>query len=257
MNTYPLELIAQLGPVMFVAGLNQANTTKTTKTTKPNQTKGKRTKTSVDSDTQGTIRRPPPAAAGHRKHQSMSDTMNMTGNMNPAMTPSSSSSSSATSSFSSPGPDAQTEAEREVQGEGDREMEDDDVEADIGQQRGDRGDRDPFTLLASRLREMLLAQRRITVWDPPSTVIATASTGTPGATAGGATTGAEEKKIFQVVLVDKDVRFPSRKALATTGGSAGAGDGDSSMSTSMSNAFPSSSCGLSMSSSHTSHTSEQ
>ncbi|KAJ3720045.1 hypothetical protein C8R42DRAFT_643330 [Lentinula raphanica] len=99
------------------------------------------------------------------------------------------------------------------------------------------GDRDPFTLLASRLRKMLLAQRQITVWDPLATGAATG------------VNGAEEKKIFQVVLVDKDVRFPPRKASLV------GNDGDSSMSMSMSNVFPSSSSGLSTSSSSSSHTS--
>ncbi|KAJ3753958.1 hypothetical protein EV360DRAFT_87294 [Lentinula raphanica] len=259
MNTYPLELIAQLGPVMFVAGLNQANTTNskptfTTNTTNPkaNQTKGKKNDSNAN-----TIRRPPPAAAGHRKHQSMSDTMNM----NPALTPSSSSSSATSStsasSSSSPVPGAQgetqraVEAEREVQGEGGEEGgeeadDDGEAEAEMSQQRGER-ERDPFALLASRLREMLLAQRRITVWDPPSTGAATG------------VNGAEEKKIFQVVLVDKDVRFPPRKALptttTTTTTSGGIGDGDPSISPSPSNAFPSSSSGLSTSSSSSSHTS--
>ncbi|KAJ3768402.1 hypothetical protein FB446DRAFT_707050 [Lentinula raphanica] len=269
MNTYPLELIAQLGPVMFVAGLNQANQANTTNTTNSNSNttnqekgkeRGKKTtnttnatastnaNTSTRSDNANTIRRPPPAAAGHRKHQSMSDTMNM----NPALTPSSSSSSatsstSASSSSSSPGPDAQgetptaAEAEREVQGEGDteggEEVDDDgEAEAEMSQQRGER-ERDPFALLASRLREMLLGQRRITVWDPPATGAATG------------VNGAEEKKIFQVVLVDKDVRFPPRKASLV------GNDGDSSMSTSMSSVFPSSSSGLSTSFSSSSHTS--
>ncbi|KAJ3720038.1 hypothetical protein C8R42DRAFT_107999 [Lentinula raphanica] len=245
MNTYPLELIAQLGPVMFVAGLNQANTTNSIpnltnpKSNTTNQAKGKKNDSNAN-----TIRRPPPAAAGHRKHQSMSDTMNM----NPALTPSSSSSSATSStsepSSSSPGPDAQgetptaAEAEREVQGEkgeeGGEEVDDDgEAEAEMSQpQRGER-EKDPFALLASRLREMLLAQRRITVWDPPATGAATG------------VNGAEEKKIFQVVLVDKDVRFPPRKASLV------GNDGDSSMS----NAFPSSSSGLSTSSSSSSHTS--
>ncbi|KAJ3833483.1 hypothetical protein F5878DRAFT_404621 [Lentinula raphanica] len=258
MNTYPLELIAQLGPVMFVAGLNQANTTNskptsTTNTTNPkaNQTKGKKNDSNAN-----TIRRPPPAAAGHRKHQSMSDTMNM----NPALTPSSSSSSATSStsasSSSSPVPGAQgetptaAEAEREVQGEGGEEggeeVDDDgEAEAEMSQQRGER-ERDPFALLASRLREMLLGQRRITVWDPPATGAATG------------VNGAEEKRIFQVVLVDKDVRFPPRKALpttTTTTTSGGIGDGDPSISPSPSNAFPSSSSGLSTSTSSSSHTS--
>ncbi|KAJ3765820.1 Alg9-like mannosyltransferase family-domain-containing protein [Lentinula raphanica] len=249
MNTYPLELIAQLGPVMFVAGLNQANQANTTNTSNSksnttNQTKGKKNDSNAN-----TIRRPPPAAAGHRKHQSMSDTMNM----NPALTPSSSSSSatsstSASPSSSSPGPDAQgetptaAEAEREVQGEGDteggEEVDDDgEAEAEMSQQQRGERERDPFALLASRLREMLLAQRRITVWDPPATGAATG------------VNGAEEKKMFQVVLVDKDVRFPPRKASLV------GNDGDSSMSTSMSNVFPSSSSGLSTSSSSSSHTS--
>ena len=46
---------------------------------------------------------------------------------------------------------------------------------------------DPFTTLSLRLREALISQRKVTVWQP------------------------EKAKSFQVILVDKDVRFPPRK----------------------------------------------
>ncbi|KAJ6631526.1 Gryzun, putative trafficking through golgi-domain-containing protein [Mycena sp. CBHHK59/15] len=46
---------------------------------------------------------------------------------------------------------------------------------------------DPFTLLALRLREALLAQRKVAIWQP------------------------EKSKSFQVIPVDKAVRFPPRK----------------------------------------------
>ncbi|KII95624.1 hypothetical protein PLICRDRAFT_662357 [Plicaturopsis crispa FD-325 SS-3] len=46
---------------------------------------------------------------------------------------------------------------------------------------------DPFTLLTSRLRDALLAQRKVAIWQP------------------------DKSKSFQTILVDKDVRFPPRK----------------------------------------------
>ncbi|KZT21090.1 hypothetical protein NEOLEDRAFT_1244812 [Neolentinus lepideus HHB14362 ss-1] len=46
---------------------------------------------------------------------------------------------------------------------------------------------DPFAILSSRLREALISQRKVAVWQP------------------------EKAKTFQVVLVDKEVRFPPRK----------------------------------------------
>ncbi|KZT01439.1 uncharacterized protein LAESUDRAFT_476882 [Laetiporus sulphureus 93-53] len=47
--------------------------------------------------------------------------------------------------------------------------------------------RDPFAVLSYRLREALLNQRKVAIWQP------------------------ERNKTFQVVIVDKDVRFPPRK----------------------------------------------
>lgn len=46
---------------------------------------------------------------------------------------------------------------------------------------------DPFQLLSVRLREALLAHRKVAIWQP------------------------EKNKSFQVVLVNKDVKFPPRK----------------------------------------------
>jgi hypothetical protein len=46
---------------------------------------------------------------------------------------------------------------------------------------------DAFQVLTSRLREALLAQRKVAIWQP------------------------EKNKSFQVILVDKDVKFPPRK----------------------------------------------
>ncbi|KAG9221235.1 hypothetical protein CCMSSC00406_0008930 [Pleurotus cornucopiae] len=48
---------------------------------------------------------------------------------------------------------------------------------------------DPFSVLASRLREALLAQRKVAVWQP------------------------EKTKTFQVIVVDKEARFPPRKTV--------------------------------------------
>ncbi|KAH9915858.1 Gryzun, putative trafficking through golgi-domain-containing protein [Fomitopsis serialis] len=48
---------------------------------------------------------------------------------------------------------------------------------------------DPFLVLSHRLREALANQRKVAVWQP------------------------EKKKTFQVVLVDKDVRFPPRRLI--------------------------------------------
>ncbi|KDR75635.1 hypothetical protein GALMADRAFT_268205 [Galerina marginata CBS 339.88] len=50
---------------------------------------------------------------------------------------------------------------------------------------------DAFQVLALRLRESLLAQRKVAIWQP------------------------EKNKSFQVILVDKDVKFPPRKLVAT------------------------------------------
>ncbi|KAG5645413.1 hypothetical protein DXG03_006237 [Asterophora parasitica] len=47
-----------------------------------------------------------------------------------------------------------------------------------------------FSLLASRLRDALQAQRKVAIWQP------------------------DKSKTFQVILVDKDVRFPPRKLVA-------------------------------------------
>ncbi|KAF8891851.1 Gryzun, putative trafficking through golgi-domain-containing protein [Infundibulicybe gibba] len=49
---------------------------------------------------------------------------------------------------------------------------------------------DAFSTLALRLREALLAQRKVAIWQP------------------------EKAKSFQVILVDKDVRFPPRKLVS-------------------------------------------
>ncbi|KAK0486236.1 Foie gras liver health family 1-domain-containing protein [Armillaria novae-zelandiae] len=46
---------------------------------------------------------------------------------------------------------------------------------------------DPFALLTARLRDALLSQRKVSIWQPDKT------------------------KSFQVLLVDKDIRFPPRK----------------------------------------------
>ncbi|TBU21299.1 Gryzun, putative trafficking through golgi-domain-containing protein [Dichomitus squalens] len=48
---------------------------------------------------------------------------------------------------------------------------------------------DPFNVLSTRLRDALLAQRKVAIWQP------------------------DKSKTFQVVLVDKDVPFPPRKML--------------------------------------------
>ncbi|KAF9560978.1 hypothetical protein CPC08DRAFT_817945 [Agrocybe pediades] len=48
---------------------------------------------------------------------------------------------------------------------------------------------DAFQILALRLRDVLLAQRKVAIWQP------------------------EKNKSFQVILVDKDVKFPPRKLL--------------------------------------------
>ncbi|KAF8963658.1 Gryzun, putative trafficking through golgi-domain-containing protein [Flammula alnicola] len=50
---------------------------------------------------------------------------------------------------------------------------------------------DAFQVLTLRLREALLAQRKVAIWQP------------------------EKKKSFQVILVDKDVKFPPRKLVAS------------------------------------------
>ncbi|TFY76432.1 hypothetical protein EWM64_g7579, partial [Hericium alpestre] len=52
-----------------------------------------------------------------------------------------------------------------------------------------RPPQDPFTVLTLRLRDALLAQRKVAIWQP------------------------EKSKTFQVVLVDKEVRFPPRKLI--------------------------------------------
>jgi trafficking protein particle complex subunit 11 len=49
--------------------------------------------------------------------------------------------------------------------------------------------RDPFNVLSLRLRDALLAQRKTAIWQP------------------------EKSKIFQVIMVDKDVKFPPRKSV--------------------------------------------
>lgn len=49
---------------------------------------------------------------------------------------------------------------------------------------------DPFTVLSLRLRDALLAQRKPAIWQP------------------------EKWKTFQVILVEKEVRFPPRKLVA-------------------------------------------
>ncbi|KAK0494835.1 Gryzun, putative trafficking through golgi-domain-containing protein [Armillaria luteobubalina] len=46
---------------------------------------------------------------------------------------------------------------------------------------------DPFALLTARLRDALLSQRKVSIWQP------------------------DKSKSFQVLLVDKDIRFPPRK----------------------------------------------
>lgn len=48
---------------------------------------------------------------------------------------------------------------------------------------------DPFNVLTLRLRDALLAQRKVAIWQP------------------------EKSKSFQIILVDKQVRFPPRKFL--------------------------------------------
>ncbi|KAJ3808756.1 hypothetical protein EV368DRAFT_42124, partial [Lentinula lateritia] len=53
---------------------------------------------------------------------------------------------------------------------------------------------DPFIILTSRLREILVNQRKITVWDTPTA-----------------------DKVFQVMLIDKDARFPPRKVESSPG----------------------------------------
>ncbi|KAJ7647712.1 Gryzun, putative trafficking through golgi-domain-containing protein [Roridomyces roridus] len=50
-----------------------------------------------------------------------------------------------------------------------------------------KAQQDPFALLTSRLREALLAQRKVAIWQP------------------------EKSKVFQVIPVDQAVRFPPRK----------------------------------------------
>lgn len=50
-----------------------------------------------------------------------------------------------------------------------------------------RSQQDPFVLLTARLREALLAQRKVAIWQP------------------------DKSKSFQIIPVDKAVRFPPRK----------------------------------------------
>ena len=50
---------------------------------------------------------------------------------------------------------------------------------------------DPFQVLSLRLRDALLAHRKVAIWQP------------------------EKNKSFQVILVDKDVKFPPRKLVPT------------------------------------------
>src|SRR5467141_629952 len=50
---------------------------------------------------------------------------------------------------------------------------------------------DAFQILTLRLRDALLIQRRVSIWQP------------------------EKNNTFQVVLVDKDIRFPPRKLVPT------------------------------------------
>ncbi|KAF5393288.1 hypothetical protein D9757_000463 [Collybiopsis confluens] len=143
MNSYPLELLAQLAPVMFVAGLNPpASPPPPPTASNPGPTH--------------------PAPTHHSHHPSSSN--------NDPNLPTSRSHTSLPSNTHSATPSARP---------------------------------DPFTILFARLREVMLNQRKVTVWDPPTfPTNALDNDGRPVH---------EKKKIFQVVLVDKDIRFPPRK----------------------------------------------
>ncbi|KLO13661.1 hypothetical protein SCHPADRAFT_852230 [Schizopora paradoxa] len=115
MNSYPAELIVQLAPVMFVAGLD--------------------------------------SAANQQRRPQASGT--------------------------SPPPPAPTAA---VSTQGTAPV--------AGPSSGSKPERDPFAILAARLRDALASQRRPAVWSPEAV---------------------RKGKIFQVTFVDKNVQFPPRK----------------------------------------------
>lgn len=140
MNSYPLELLAQLAPVMFVAGLN------------PAPPPGPSSSSTLNVPPQ------PPPPTHHSRHASVSD---------PKLD-----STSGSGLGIGTGAPSNTAAS---------------VSTTSTQPTRDRPD--PFTILTTRLREMLVNQRKVTVWEA----------------------GKEKEKIFQVVLVDKEVRFPPRK----------------------------------------------
>ncbi|KIK67572.1 hypothetical protein GYMLUDRAFT_69742 [Collybiopsis luxurians FD-317 M1] len=149
MNSYPLELLAQLAPVMFVAGLNPP----------PPPAPAPVAPSSGPT---------PPAPTHHSRHPSF------TGNSDSNL-PTSQSHSNLTSN-AQPTPPATRP--------------------------------DPFTILLARLREILLNQRKVTVWDPPTFTLPAQDKEEKEVI--------EKKKIFQVVLVDKDSRFPPRKVTLET-----------------------------------------
>ncbi|KAJ3863828.1 hypothetical protein EV359DRAFT_64503 [Lentinula novae-zelandiae] len=140
MNSYPLELIAQLAPVMFVAGLNPASMNNANNV--PNAT----------SPPLQSIQPPPPTH--HSRNPSLTTMTTVSG------------ADSVNYSLSLP---PSTTAPNPLRP-------------------------DPFNILTSRLREILVHQRKITVWDTPTA-----------------------DKVFQVMLIDKDERFPPRKVESSPG----------------------------------------
>ncbi|KAF9078111.1 Gryzun, putative trafficking through golgi-domain-containing protein [Rhodocollybia butyracea] len=151
MNSYPLELLAQLAPVMFVAGLDSppppAQLTPPLPTAPslppqaPAPTHG-RTQSRTHSRQQSLTANDP----NHPINLPSSSSMPTTTTSSPSSTP------ATTSTSPTPRPD-------------------------------------PFIVLTTRLRDILANQRRVAVWDPPSS----------------------NDKLFHVVLVDKQVQFPPRK----------------------------------------------
>ncbi|KAJ4483560.1 Gryzun, putative trafficking through golgi-domain-containing protein [Lentinula aciculospora] len=151
MNSYPLELIAQLAPVMFVAGLN----------TPPSHTTN-----NIRSNSTSPPQPPPPTH--HSRNPSLTTLTGVSGV--PGV-------DNPTNTFLPLSLPTQAHAVSMTPRA------------------------DPFTILQSRLRDILIHQRKITVWDAPTA-----------------------EKAFQVVLVDKDLRFPPRKVDSTaTASAAGAG----------------------------------
>ncbi|KAJ3765823.1 hypothetical protein FB446DRAFT_794681 [Lentinula raphanica] len=147
-------------------------------------------------DTQGTIRRPLPAAAGHRKHHS--ESMNMNVNMNPAMAPSSSTMSNTLSTSSLPGQGAQG-----------------DTEGDEDEKAGAEAE--------TEVQREAEAERGYIVDPTTNNGLGSSSPGAISTSATGTTTGSNgtEKKDFPGHVggsrhAHEILRFLTRKALPTT-----------------------------------------